>query len=142
MGIVRDLRSNFEVELAFNQAITSATTTAASFVLDTSNYDGGVFFAFSAPVWASGTFTPKLEHSDDLGMAGAVDIPAANIIGSVANATLSAETVEGVAVPTLGVVGVKKYVRVSIVSTGTVDATIVVPLVKKPELLPAVDTDA
>jgi hypothetical protein len=143
MGINRDLRSNLEVELAFNQEITSSTTTASTFIFDTAHYDGGAFFGFSAPAWSDGTYTPKIEHSDDSGMAGAVDVPAANIIGSVANAVLSAATAEGDAVPTLGIVGVKRYVRISIVSAGVSSgATIVVPLVKKPELLPAVDPDA
>lgn len=142
MTAQRDLRSDLEVENAFNQAIASDTTTASTFILDTADYDNGVVFAFAAQVWASGSFEPKLEHSDDSGMAGAVDVPAANIIGSIVNATLDAATVEGAAMPSLGVVGVKRYVRVSIVSTGTADATIVVTAIKMPELLPAVEPDA
>lgn len=144
MTAQRDLRSDLNYVLAFSNPIDTNTTTVSSYILDTVDYDNGIVFYFIAPLLDDGIYTPKLEHSDDSGMAGAEIIPSENIIGSEANAVITTFTVPGGNIPTLGIVGVKRYVRVSIISTGIVGtgAIVHVGATRKPEILPAIEPDA
>lgn len=133
-----DIRSDLEVQLAFNADIVSNTTTNG-FIIDTAHFDGGIMFAFAAVTWVDGTYTPVLEESDDSGMAGANDISDDNLIGTEAGAVLTALTALGDIEPTIGIFGTKRYVRVKIVSTGVITgARIVVKASKHGEILPVV----
>jgi hypothetical protein len=133
----RDLRSNIASDLGFYAAITTDTTTAGQ-IVDTADYDSGIMFSFAAPVYSAGTFTPLIEESDDSGMAGATAVPDSSLIGTEAGAALSAQTAVGDSMTTLGIVCTKRYVRVSIVSTGTANGTITATTSKMPELKPVV----
>ena len=97
----------------------------------------GFSVLLSAPVWVDGTYTLKLEESDDSGMAGAVDIPAAKLIGSLP--AVAAATVDGAALGKVGVFSNLRYIRVSIVSTAFAasGATIRSTVIKHAENLPA-----
>jgi len=131
----RDLRSNIASDLGFYAVINSDTTTTGQ-IVDTADYDGGVMFSFAAIVYASGTFTPLIEEDDDPTMATATAVADSSLIGTEADAALSAATAVGTSMTTLGVVCTKRYVRVSIVSTGTADGTIVATTNKTPEIKP------
>ena len=70
-------------------------------------------------------------------MAGAVDIPAAKLIGSLP--VVAAQTVNGVALGKVGVFSNLRYIRVSIVSTAFAasGATIAVHVIKHSEIIPS-----
>lgn len=97
------------------QSITTDTTTAGV-VIDTHNYNG-IEFVIQAGTITDGTFTPKLEHDDNVSMVAPDEVPAAFRIGTYAEATFnsaaSGETRR------IGYVGKKRYVKLSFVSTGT-----------------------
>lgn len=133
-----DIRSDLLINNVLNAVINSDTTTNGS-IIDTADYDTGVMFDFAAIAYTAGTYTPLLEESNDSGMAGATVIPTANLIGTIADATLTAATPAGGQLPTIGVVETKRYVRLSIVSTSTGAATVVINAIRKPEILPAVN---
>lgn len=134
----KDIRSNLQPRLALNANIVTNTTTNGS-IIDTADYDLGVMFAFAAVTYTDGTYTPVLEHSDDSGMSGAVDIPDENLIGTEAGAVITALTAAGAVEKTIGIVGTKRYVRPKIVSTVvTSGARIVVTSVSKGEIRPVV----
>jgi hypothetical protein len=136
----RDIRSNLLPKLALNANITTSTTTSGS-IIDTADYDLGVMFQLACIAYTDGTYTPNILMSDDSGMAGAVSVPAANLIGTYAGAVLNALTAGGATLKTLGVVGTLRYLQFQIVSTSvTSGARIVVENVNKPEILPTVDT--
>ena len=132
----RDIRSNLLPKVAFNANITSSTTTNGA-IIDTADYDSGVMYAFMCHAYTDGTYTPVIEHSDDSGMSGAVDVPDENLIGTEAQAVLSAVSASGADLKTIGIIGTKRYVRVKITSaTVTTGARIVVTAVVQPEILP------
>jgi len=115
--------------------VISTDTTTVGAIFDTADYELGFSVFISAPAWVDGTYTLKLEESDDSGMAGAVDIPAAKLIGSLP--AVSALTADGAALDKVGVFSNLRYIRVSVVSTSTTSgATIRTTVVKHSEYLP------
>jgi hypothetical protein len=136
MSELRDLKNNVESDLAFYAVLTS-TDSEYGYILDTSHYGSGIMFSFGAPEYTSGNgFLNNLQHSDDSGMAGAVDIPDENIIGSKSDINFSAITAEGDSLKTLGIVGTKRYIRFRIEWGGGGGGTILVITSKIPEYLP------
>lgn len=134
----RDIRSDILQQLAFNGSITTNTTTNGV-AIDTADYDLGVMFGFCSPVYTDGTYTPVLEQSDNSDMSGASDIPDSQLIGTEANAVISALTQPGESLKTIGLIGTKRYIRVKIVSTSvTTGARITIFASKKGEVLPVV----
>ncbi|MGD9276243.1 MAG: hypothetical protein PVJ67_03670 [Candidatus Pacearchaeota archaeon] len=133
----RDMRSNVASDLGFYAAISTNTTTTGQ-IIDTADYDSGVMFSFAALAYTDGTYTPLITESDNSGMAGATQVPDTNLIGTEAAAALSAATTVGSSMTTLGIGNTKRYVQISIVSTGvTTGATITATTSKMPELKPA-----
>lgn len=133
-----DIRSDLQTQMVFNAAIGGDGTTNGE-IIDTADYDGGIMISFAAQAWTDGTYTPLLEESDDSGMAGATPIPDSQLIGTEADAAISAATALGALWTTLGFFSTKRYVRVSLVATGvTTGATIVATATKTPELLPVI----
>lgn len=133
----RDIRSNLAVDLAFYAAIAADTTTNGQ-VLDTAHYDGGIMFAFAAPIYASGTFTPLIEES--ISATGPwTTIPDTRLIGTTVEAAITAATAVGDVMPTIGLkwlAGEARWVRVNVVSAGGASGTIAAVTIKNPELKP------
>lgn len=132
---VRDQVTLFNGYQALYEEITDNSTTAGA-TFDTADFELGFSVLLSAPAWTDGTYTLKLEESDDAGMAGAVDIPAEKLIGSLP--AVSAATVDGAALGKVGVFSNLRYIRVSVVSTGvTLGAFIRSTVIKHAENCPA-----
>jgi len=131
---VRDQVSKMDSFQALYEAIASDTTTVGA-IIDTAHYELGFSAFISAPVWTDGTYTLKLEESDDSGMAGAVDVPAEKLIGSLP--AVGALTADGGKLGKIGVFSNLRYVRISVVSTGvTTGATVNVAVVQHSEVCP------
>jgi hypothetical protein len=99
------------------QAISSDTTTTGA-IIDTKDYDGGLYFAMFAYAYTDGTYTMKIEHGDDSGLSDAADVDSAMLVYGTLPA-LTAALAEGGVLAKEGVHSTKRYVRVSIVSTST-----------------------
>ncbi len=131
-----DIRSNLQTQMVFNAAISTNTTTAGT-IMDTADYDGGMMISVAAQAWSDGTYVISLTESDDSAMSGAVAIADAKLIGTEAGITLTAATVAGALMGTIGFFSTLRYVQVSFVSTGTSSgATIFATATKTPETLP------
>ena len=131
---VRDQVTKMDAFQALYEAISSDTTTVGA-IFDTADYELGFSVFISAPVWTDGTYTLKLEESTDSGMSGAVDISSSKLIGSLP--AVSALTADGGELGKVGVFSNLRYVRVSVVSTGTTTgATVNVTVVEHAETLP------
>ncbi len=130
---VQDIRSNLKEIVGFSAIITTNTTTAGA-ILDTSDFELGLMFSVAITVFGAGTFTLLLEESDDSGMSGAVAITGDKLIGTLP--ALTAATAQGVTLETVGVISNLRYVRASIVSTGTTTTTVVVTATQKAENMP------
>lgn len=130
---VKDIRSNLKEIVGFSAIITTNTTTAGA-ILDTADFELGLMFSVAITVFGAGTFTLLLEESDDSGMSGAVAITGDKLIGTLP--ALTAATAQGVTLETVGVISNLRYVRASIVSTGTTTTTVVVTATQKAENMP------
>jgi hypothetical protein len=130
---VKDIRSDLKQTLALLATIASNTTTAGA-IIDTANFELGLMFAVQLSAWTDGTYTLLLEESDADDMTGAVAITGDKLIGDLP--VLSAATVEGAVLPTVGVISNLRYVRASLVSAGvTTGATAQVIATEKGEEL-------
>jgi len=134
--MLRDLRSNVASDLGFYAEIVSDTTTAGQ-VVDTAHYESGLMFSIAAVAWTDGVYTPLIEEADNEAMTGATEVPDKNLIGTEADAAVDALTDVADPMKTIGVATSERYVRISMVSSGTTDgATIAVMTNKMPELKP------
>lgn len=112
----QDLVNNIKVAAAFDtQSITTDTTTAGD-VVDTQGFES-VTFIVKAGALNAGTFTPLIEDADESAFnvtnAAVAD---AYLIGTEAGAALTdAQDHDSVKI---GYIGKKRYVRLSIVSSG------------------------
>lgn len=140
---VKDNRSNFEAKLVQTDIISTDTTTDGA-SLDTSNFDGGITFVLLATAYTDGTYTPIIEESATGAFTGEETAVAdANLVGTEAGAAISAAVTEGTVLNTVGIVGTKKFVRMTILSASTSSgATISTIVVAVPELVPSPNLSA
>lgn len=114
---VKDIRSHAKSTLAFIANVASDTTTNG-FILDTANFEIGLMFSVMAPAYTDGTYNFTIEHGEDAALADAEELTGDFLIGTLAGLELTAATVAGDKLNTIGVFGNKRYVRINAVSTG------------------------
>lgn len=121
---------------AFEPQILSGSTTTAGSIIDTVGYSKGVYFAMQVNAWTDGTYTMKLEQGDDAALGDAEVVPTANLVYGTLPA-VSAAIAEGSPYAKEGVFGTKRYLRLSIVSTGiTTGATVSAVAILTADLAP------
>ena len=136
---VREHVTHQEVRLALEAEITSDTTTVGA-IFDTANYDAGIYFAIASTTYTDGTYTLKIEDGDDSALSDAADVATAQLVYGTLPA-VTAVTADGAAYDKEGVIGTKRYVRASIVSTATTSGAFLSLLcIKDAELLPTSQT--
>jgi len=113
---VKDIRSNVKQTVALTAIISSDTTTNGA-VLDTADFELGLMFALDITAFTDGSYTLLLEEDDVIGFGSSSVISGDQLIGSLP--VVAAASVEGADLLTVGVISNKKFVRASIVSTGT-----------------------
>lgn len=135
----RDNYSDQRSLLAFNAVISTDTTTVSPTILDTADYDMGIFFSFAILEFSAGNYGVIINESDDAGMAGKNLVASKNILGGLPE--LTSLTSVGEQLKDFGIVGTKRYVEISVVSTGSSGTNrIVVTAVEKGEYNPQVRT--
>lgn len=129
-----DMHSDVFAKVAKNTAAIASSTTTAGNIIDTNGYEG-LEFILQSGAWTDGTYTPLIEESDDAGMSGSNAVDDDDLIGLEADAAIGAANT----VKRIGYVGDKRYVRLSIVSTGvTSGATIgATAILGRPAVRPA-----
>lgn len=121
---VREQVTQMEAVLAFQGSISTDTTTNTQ-IIDTANFDMGVSFYLSAPVYTDGTFKVTFEEGEDSGLSDAAAVPSDKIVPievtaeDAVNTGITAVTNDGDVLVKAGVHSTKRYVRANIVSTGT-----------------------
>ncbi len=112
-----DLHSSISTAIALaNQNITTNTTTAGA-IIDTQGYEG-FEFVVSTGTLTDGSYAFKIETGNDSGLADAVDITAVTPTKVIGDTTAIAATDDDIT-RRLGVVEFDRYIRISLVSTGT-----------------------
>jgi hypothetical protein len=115
-----DMHNEIFAVIARNTAAISTNTTTAGVIIDTKGYEG-LEFLIQSGARTDGSYLPLIEESDDSGMAGAVAVADEDLLGLEVDATIAAANT----VKRIGYVGHKRYVRLSLVSTGvTTGATL------------------
>ena len=66
---VQEQATKQSVTLAFEGEITTDTTTAGA-IIDTADFDLGIYFALASTTYTDGTYTLKIEDGDDSGLSG------------------------------------------------------------------------
>ncbi len=133
---VKDIRSNLQEIVAFNQIISSITTTNGV-VIDTADFELGLMFSLAATLLTGGDFTLQLQQASNLAFDEDVSlITGDQLIGTLP--VIDAASVEGDVLETVGVISNLRFVRANIVSTTTDTSTIVVIATQKAENMPVV----
>lgn len=135
--MLRDIRNQLKPIIALEPQTINSDTTTAGEIIDTKDIDGGLVFLLSC-THTSGTFTPLIHDGDESNLSDAAVVADTYLIGDTktaqeAGAALTADQLTS----SIGVVNnMKRYVRISIVSTGTADAIVSVEAAGKSEQAP------
>jgi hypothetical protein len=133
---VNDIRSDLKQTLTQLAAITTNTTTAGS-ILDTAKFEKGLMLSVMASAYTDGTYNFTIEEGDNAALSDTSAVTSAQIIGTLAGLTLTAATAEEGELNTIGLFSVKRYIRISCVSTSaSTGATIFVIATEKCEEKP------
>lgn len=109
-----DLKNDIKVEKALNIGAISTNTTTAGTSVSLFGFNS-LTFVIQSGTLTDGTYTPKIEDSEDNSTFTEVT-DATKLLGTIANATFT--TGNNNLVKTIGYIGNKPYVKLSIVSTG------------------------
>lgn len=131
---VRDQVTRMDIYQADYTVISTNTTTAGP-IFDTAEFELGFSAFISAVAWTDGTYTMLIQEGNESDLSDAVTIPTDKLIGSLP--AVSAATADGAELGKVGIHSNLRYVRVSVVSTGTTTgATIYTGVIKHAENLP------
>lgn len=119
---------------ALNTAAISSSTTTAGNIIDTQGYNA-LTFVLNVGARTDGSYRLSVEHGDDPALADTAAPDATDLVGTTAATAVAAAQTQS----KLGYVGNKRYVRVSVVSTGVSSgATVgVLALLGRPSVGPA-----
>lgn len=112
---MRDLFNRTTIAMALKEAAIATNTTTVGDVVDRKGQESFMFVLFSGTV-TDGTFVPLVEHDDVVGFGGAAAVPDNQLHSTeVAEQFVAADDD---LVKKIGYRGEKRFVRLSIVSTG------------------------
>lgn len=115
--MLRDLKTKHAVEVALNITAISSDTTTDGETIDLQGKSGCLFTVFSGTL-TDGSYTPIIEESATGSFGGEETAVAdADLIGTEAGAALA--LTDDNSVKTVGYIGDKRYVRITIVSAST-----------------------
>lgn len=116
-----DLSSVLKPAIALNTSTIASDTTTDGNTIDMQGYNS-IMFTLITGTRTAGTLTPLIEESDTGAFTGEETAVADDdLVGTEAAAALSAAN----DISKIGYIGKKRYVRLTIVSTGSTDAFVV-----------------
>ena len=118
-----DLHSNVKVTTALNSQTIATDTTTDGVIIDTAGFHATEFVVTSGTI-TDGTFVVALEQGDDSGLSDAAAVPADEVLGSASFVAADDNVTKRI-----GSIGKKRFVRMSIVSTGTSSGGVLVAAV-------------
>ena len=136
--ITYNLASDISTLVAVNREISSNTTTNGAIIDIMGNMNGPVFTS-QAIAYTDGSYQFKIFESDDSAMADATEVIPDQIVGDLADLSItSGPATEGSVIKRVGVFDTKRYVRLSVVSTDVTDgATIISNVIQTPKIVPS-----
>lgn len=109
-----DLHNNVNDVKAMNHQEITTDTTTAGIIIDTKGYESIEFLILSAVI-TDGVFTVLLEDGDDSGLSDNAAVATELTLGALPSFDLDDDNV----LKRVGCIAKKRYVRLSLVSTGT-----------------------
>lgn len=98
------------------QSISTDTTTNGE-IIDLQGFEACTF-VFQTGTVTDGDYTVLIQEGDDSGLSDAAAVADADLVGTEADASFSADTDDN-KVSSIGYIGSKRYVRFNVVSTNT-----------------------
>jgi hypothetical protein len=128
-----DSAQGMSVSAAVNTGAISSSTTTAGNIIDTQGFNS-LTFILNVGTRTDGTYTLSIEHGDNAALSDTATPAADDLVGTAAGTAISAAQT----LKKLGYVGIKRYVRVNVVSTSvTTGATVsVVAVLGRPSIGP------
>jgi hypothetical protein len=121
-------------------ATLSGTTPAAGNIVDVADYQSATFALITGVVADAGAaagITFVVQESDTTAASGFAAVADADLLGSEAGLAITLDSLDGVAIGTIGYRGSKRYLRVVATGTADTDATIAgVWVLQKPRYSP------
>lgn len=108
-----DQHNNVNAAVALDITAIGSNTTTVGNIIDTLGYESIEFVALSGTL-TDGAYAFKIEDGDDSALADAADVDSALILGDLTGFAATDDD----AVKRVGTIAKKRYVRLSIVSTG------------------------
>ena len=120
----KDLHYNIETDVALNyQTINSDTTTNGN-IIDTKGFNALEFVIMTGTL-TDGDYAPQIQEGDESDLSDAATVAAANLLGTAAEGSFTADTDDN-ASRRIGVkIGNKRYYRLNIVSTNTSSGAVI-----------------
>jgi len=116
MSMSKDLFNNVNQKIALKVQLVSTDTTTAGEILDRQGYETLTLFPISG-ILTDGTYNWLVEDGDDSGLSDAAAVSDDFLLGTEAG--LAMALTDDDKVGKIGYVGVKRFVRISVVSTAT-----------------------
>lgn len=110
-----DLHNNVKTQIARNFVAITSNTTSAGSIIDLKGY-GSCEFVIASGTLTDGAYAILIEDGDNSGLSDAAAVDDNYLLGTEAAAGFAAT--DDNTVKKIGYVGSKRYVRLSIVSTG------------------------
>ena len=131
---VKEITTNLRQEIALAPQ-TLTTGTDVGNIIDVQDADSGVMFTIFTGAYTNGTFTPTLFESDAADMAGATAVADLELVGQdpTSSDTPEVQAVISAAnkIKKLGYTGVKRYLRLTIVTTAAAAGAVIGSTVTK-----------
>ena len=116
MSMSKDLFNNVKQTVGFKIQLISSNTTTEGEIIDRQGYESLTFFTQSG-ILTDGAYTFVIEDGDDSGLSDKADVSDDFLLGLESGLTLALTDDDKVG--KIGYVGVKRFVRLKIVSAGT-----------------------
>jgi len=131
---IKDNVSRNEVTFAMFKAYSSDNDNGE--IIDTADFDMGIFFSFVKSAFSSGVVSISFEEGDDSGLSDATTVPDEKLIGD-AIVLDTAVTSLGDTLQSIGMFSTKRYVRaVGDGTTGSGIMTVMATVTKGAEIVP------
>ncbi len=112
-----DVRSGLKA-IVTNRINLDSDGTINGVVIDTAGFDLGIMFSGVMAPYSDGLHVVSLFEDDDSGFGSPTLVPDENLIGTTL--TFDSATAQGSTLETFGAFGTKRFLRISMVTTGTI----------------------
>jgi len=137
MPIKETVTKQIVIKAFESEVLASGSVTSSGVIIDTADYDNGVYFFMDADSVASGAAVSlEISEGDNVLLTDAALVPDKNLVyGDDGDVIIDgADIDEGDACPKEGVFGTKRYLRAAVEKTGAGTARVSVYCIVNPEI--------